>query len=97
MSANQIPCQRLKLDDDWDKRPRPHACPTCRYMGGPGHTLGALLKLTRHEYDGNPVALIGKSTKSCSYWSARQQAHCKSTDQVQEEAGIGPRCPVHIS
>jgi len=64
-------------------------------MGGVGHALPELLKLTRHEYDGNPTASIGIARKTCNYWSARKQEHCGGTGRVQTHGSIGPRCVGH--
>ncbi|GAA1749561.1 hypothetical protein [Nonomuraea bangladeshensis] len=94
MSANQIPHFGPK-PDDLPGRPRQHSCPDCAFNGGPGHSNRELLKLSRDEFDGNPLASIGQSRRTCGYWSARSRTYCGSTHQVEAHGAIGSRCVNH--
>lgn len=95
MSANQLIAPfRLKPDDEWNTKPRPHQCPRCTYMGGEGHPYRELVKLTRHEREFADEIRIIPVVKVCGYWSAKAQAYCKGTDRVKR-GPFGPRCETH--
>ncbi len=97
MTANQLSRPGGGLTHGMDKDRTRHDCPNCLRNGG-HHVMTD--EETLPMWAPSAITHIGQATaapsrRRCSYWSARAQEHCGTTEKVRLHPGVGHRCPTH--